>query len=71
MNKHLILKLTDSLTKLAAPKNISSLWSFGSLTGLFIVAQIITGFFLAIFFSGDVSLSFDSATYISRDINYG
>lgn len=61
----------DSLVELAAPKNISAFWRFGSLRGLCLVTQIVTGLFLAIFFSGDIELAFDSATRISRDINYG
>lgn len=61
----------DSLLDLAAPKNISAFWRFGSLRGLCLVTQILTGLFLAIFFSGDILLAFDSATRISRDINYG
>lgn len=61
----------DSLLSLAAPKNISSLWSFGSLRGLCLVTQLLTGFFLAIYFSGDVLTAFDSAIHIRRDINNG
>nr|AVV48258.1 cytochrome b [Chiastosella watersi] len=59
------------LTDLAAPKNISSLWSFGSLTGVCLITQIVTGLFLAMFFTADISLAFDSAIRISRDINFG
>lgn len=66
-----VLVLGDSLITLAAPKNISSLWSFGSLLGLCLVTQILTGLFLAIYFSSHVRLAFDSAVYISRDVNYG
>lgn len=61
----------DSFLSLAAPKNISAFWRFGSLRGLCLVIQIVTGLFLAIFFSADTSIAFDSAVRISRDVNYG
>nr|AVV48257.1 cytochrome b [Bitectipora retepora] len=64
-------KMWESFMSLPAPKNISSLWSFGSLSGLCLVLQIITGLFLAMFFSADTSIAFDSAIRISRDVNYG
>lgn len=61
----------NSLIELACPKNISSLWTFGSLLGLCLVTQILTGIFLAIYFIPDISIAFDSAIYISRDVNFG
>lgn len=64
-------KFWDNLVSLPAPKNISSFWRFGSLRGLCLVVQIITGLFLAMYFSADTSIAFDSATRISRDVNYG
>lgn len=39
--------------------------------GVCLVTQIATGLFLAMYFASDVSLAFDSAVYISRDVNYG
>nr|AVV48255.1 cytochrome b [Escharoides angela] len=71
-HKHyLLLLILKHVTSLAAPKNLSSMWTFGSLTGICLATQIATGFFLAMFFTADVSLAFDSALHISRDINYG
>lgn len=39
--------------------------------GICLIIQIITGLFLAIHYSGHVTLSFDNLTYICRDINNG
>lgn len=39
--------------------------------GLCLVTQIITGIFLAIFFTAEASIAFDSVIFISRDVNYG
>jgi ubiquinol-cytochrome c reductase cytochrome b subunit len=66
-----LLQYVDSFLDLVCPKNISALWSFGSLAGVCLVTQIVTGLFLAIYFASDISLAFDSAVYISRDVNYG
>lgn len=71
LQKHTLGKIWISLVSLAVPKNISALWRFGSLRGLCLVLQILTGLFLAIFFSADTTIAFDSAIRISRDVNYG
>lgn len=71
VKRNSLLKIANSLKELACPKNISRLWRFGSLIGLCLVTQIVTGLFLAMYFTADISLAFDSATYISRDVNYG
>lgn len=47
------------------------MWNFGSLLGIFLFIQILTGFFLSIHFSGDVGLSFSRVIHIMRDVNYG
>lgn len=54
-----------------APLNISTWWNFGSLLGLCLTAQILTGLFLAMHYSGHVSLAFDNLVYICRDVNNG
>lgn len=59
------------MIELACPKNISAIWRFGSILGLCLVTQIVTGIFLAIYFVADISIAFDSAIYISRDVNNG
>nr|AAY40290.1 cytochrome b [Platysternon megacephalum] len=54
-----------------SPSNISAWWNFGSLLGICLILQIITGIFLAMHYSPDVSLAFSSITHISRDVQYG
>lgn len=69
---HPLLKIiNNSLVDLPTPSNISTLWNFGSLLGLCLVTQIITGLFLAIHYSADTILSFNRVAHISRDVNYG
>lgn len=53
------------------PSNISINWNYGSILGLCLIIQIITGVFLGMHFNANINLSFDLVEYIMRDINYG
>jgi len=69
---HPLLKIiNNALVDLPAPSNISSWWNFGSLLGLCLIIQIITGIFLAIHYTADIQLAFNSINHICRDVNYG
>lgn len=70
--RHPLLKIiNNSLIDLPTPSNISVLWNFGSLLGLCLITQIVTGLFLAMHYSADVNLSFNTVAHITRDVNYG
>ena len=69
---HPVLKIVSgSLIELPTPANISSMWNFGSLLGLCLGVQILTGLFLAIHYCADVTLAFERVRHICRDVNYG
>uniref|UniRef100_A0AAU6PB64 Cytochrome b n=1 Tax=Echinolaelaps traubi TaxID=3119979 RepID=A0AAU6PB64_9ACAR len=69
---HPILSLVNnSLVDLPSPSNISYMWNFGSLLGLCLMIQIVSGLFLAMHFSSDTSLAFSYVSHIIRDCNYG
>nr|UQJ79490.1 cytochrome b [Trigonopoma sp. LR12861] len=69
---HPLIKIVnDSLIDLPTPANISALWNFGSLLGLCLITQILTGLFLAMHYTSDISTAFSSVVHISRDVNYG
>jgi ubiquinol-cytochrome c reductase cytochrome b subunit len=53
------------------PKNLSYAWNFGSLAGLALVIQIVTGLFLAMQYTPHASMAFDSVERIMRDVKYG
>ncbi len=53
------------------PKNLSYSWSFGSLAGVALLIQIITGLFLAMQYTPHTSMAFDSVERIMREVNYG
>nr|YP_011014010.1 cytochrome b [Unio bruguierianus]WQA10091.1 cytochrome b [Unio bruguierianus] len=67
----LIKILNNSLYDLPAPINLSVWWNFGSLLGLCLATQIVTGLFLAMHYTSNVDLAFYSVSHISRDVNYG
>lgn len=51
--------------------NTSYLYGFGSMAGLMLVVQILTGIFLAMHYTGHVDLAFASVEHIMRDVNNG
>lgn len=53
------------------PKNLSYLWSMGSIAGIALVVQIITGIVLAMHYTPHVDHAFDSVERIMRDVQYG
>nr|AYP72657.1 cytochrome b [Luperus sp. EMHAU-15070805] len=63
--------INNSLIVLPSPSNISYMWNFGSLLGLCLMIQIMTGLFLAMHYCPNVELAFNSVTHICRDVNYG
>nr|AGT20345.1 cytochrome b [Philypnodon grandiceps] len=69
---HPLLKIAnDALVDLPAPANISAWWNFGSLLGLCLAAQLITGLFLAMHYTADITMAFSSVAHICRDVNFG
>nr|YP_010535348.1 cytochrome b [Morimospasma tuberculatum]UYB77599.1 cytochrome b [Morimospasma tuberculatum]WEY30157.1 cytochrome b [Morimospasma sp.] len=63
--------LNNSLIDLPTPSNISTLWNFGSLLGLCLGIQIISGLFLAMHYCPNIELAFNSVAHICRNVNYG
>jgi len=53
------------------PRNLSYAWNFGSLAGIALMIQIITGIFLAMNYVPHVDYAFDSVERIMRDVPYG
>nr|QDA95900.1 cytochrome b [Metachirus myosuros] len=69
---HPIMKIiNDSFIDLPAPSNISAWWNFGSLLGICLIIQILTGLFLAMHYTSDTLTAFSSVAHICRDVNYG
>nr|WLG71245.1 cytochrome b [Rhithrodytes pantaleonii] len=70
--KHPLLNImNNALIDLPSPSNISLWWNFGSLLGLCLMIQILTGIFLAMHYSANIEMAFNSVNHICRDVNYG
>nr|AFB19977.1 cytochrome b [Illadopsis puveli] len=69
---HPLLKIiNDSLIDLPTPSNISSWWNFGSLLGICLITQIVTGLLLSMHYTADTNLAFSSVTHMCRDVQFG
>nr|QGZ08543.1 cytochrome b [Lepidochelys kempii] len=69
---HPMMKIiNNSFIDLPSPSNISAWWNFGSLLATCLTLQIITGVFLAMHYSPDISMAFSSISHITRDVQYG
>nr|WHM51769.1 cytochrome b [Rugitermes flavicinctus] len=69
---HPLMKMANSaLVDLPTPINISAWWNFGSLLGICLMMQIITGLFLAMHYCPNTEMAFSSVVHICRDVNYG
>lgn len=53
------------------PRNLNYAWNFGSLAGIALMIQIVTGIFLAMNYVPHVDHAFDSVERIMRDVPYG
>ncbi|MDX6750531.1 cytochrome b N-terminal domain-containing protein [Geminicoccaceae bacterium 1502E] len=54
-----------------APKNLNYFWNFGSLAGICLLLQIMTGIVLAMHYTPHTSMAFESVEHIMRDVNFG
>nr|YP_010225762.1 cytochrome b [Propsilocerus akamusi]UDD74639.1 cytochrome b [Propsilocerus akamusi] len=71
LNHPLFKIMNNALVDLPAPSNISAWWNFGSLLGLCLIIQIMTGLFLSMHYTTDIEMAFNSVNHICRDVNYG
>ena len=61
----------NTLKKHPYPKNLSYWWNFGSIAGIALLVQILSGLFLAMHYVPNTKLAFESVEHIMRDVNYG
>ncbi|MGA3304107.1 MAG: cytochrome b/b6 [Methylovirgula sp.] len=63
--------LHSSFVTFPNPRNLNYWWTFGGILSFMLVAQIVTGVVLAMHYTPESSLAFDSVEHIMRDVNYG
>jgi ubiquinol-cytochrome c reductase cytochrome b/c1 subunit len=61
----------SSFVAYPTPRNLNYLWTFGAILSFMLGAQIVTGVVLAMHYTPESSLAFDSVEKIMRDVNYG
>nr|WKK30235.1 cytochrome b [Ancistrocerus antilope] len=72
LNKHPLLKIfSNSLIFLPTPININYWWNLGSLLGMCLMIQIISGLFISMHYTPSIDQAFNSIIHIMKDINYG
>ncbi|YP_003795552.1 cytochrome b (mitochondrion) [Panonychus citri] len=59
-------KIFNSLIFISTPLNISLMWNFGSMLGLSMTVQVISGFFLSMHYNSDMELAFNSYIFMSK-----
>ena len=64
-------QVNNFIVDLGSPSNISYFWNFGSLLGLMMLIQLLTGLFLTFHYAANVRVAFDRVIHIMRDVNNG
>ena len=71
-NKNYLLNILDChIIHYPTPISLTYAWSFGALSGMCLVIQLITGAFLSIHYTANIDLAFLSVEYIMRDVPHG
>src|SRR5579883_3237484 len=63
--------INHELYEYPTPRNLTYWWNFGSLAGIMLVIMIVTGIVLAMHYTPQSDLAFDSVERLMRDVNYG
>ena len=66
-----LLKAKNTLIFYKTPTNLTYWWNFGVLSLYFLIIQIITGLFLAMYYDPSILYAFSSIMYINNEIYYG
>nr|YP_010397364.1 cytochrome b [Aeolothrips xinjiangensis]UQJ77471.1 cytochrome b [Aeolothrips xinjiangensis] len=67
----IIQTFMSSMKELPTPTSITYFWNFGSLLGLCLIMQILTGVFLAMHYTPNINIAFETVIHICRDTNMG
>jgi len=61
----------SSFIAFPVPRNLTYFWTFGAILTFMLALQIVTGIFLAMYYTPHASTAFQSIEHIMRDVNYG
>jgi ubiquinol-cytochrome c reductase cytochrome b/c1 subunit len=66
-----VAMMEHELYEYPTPRNLNYWWNFGSLAGIVLVIMIVSGITLAMYYTPNATMAFDSVERIMRDVNYG
>jgi len=61
----------DSFVSYPVPRNLNNFYTFGGILMVMLVSQIITGVVIAMHYTPEASLAFESVHLLRRDVTYG
>lgn len=67
----LLSTINDHLIDYPTPTNLTYMWGFGSLAGISLLVQMLSGVFLAMHYTPHADLAFASVEHIMRDVEGG
>nr|YP_010519785.1 cytochrome b [Cloacina communis]UXP34562.1 cytochrome b [Cloacina communis] len=70
-NNNLYNFITSMVVTLPTSKNLTINWNYGSMLGMVLIFQILTGTFLAFYYTADGAMAFSAVQYIMYEVNYG
>jgi ubiquinol-cytochrome c reductase cytochrome b subunit len=68
---YLVSFIASHLVYYPSPISLTYAWSFGSLAGITLVVQMVSGIFLSMHYTANIDLAFSSIEYIMRDVKNG
>jgi quinol-cytochrome oxidoreductase complex cytochrome b subunit/heme/copper-type cytochrome/quinol oxidase subunit 3 len=71
LRRNLVDLIHNHLVSYPTPANINYWWGMGSIAGILLGCQLVTGILLAMHYAPTVDLAFGSLEHIMRDVNYG
>ena len=61
----------SSFVAYPTPRNLNYWWTFGGILSVMLIVQIVTGVVLAMHYTAETTMAFNSVEHIMRDVNYG
>ena len=61
----------DSFVSFPVPRNLNNWYTFGGILMVILVSQIITGIVIAMHYTPEATMAFDSVHLLRRDVSYG
>lgn len=63
--------IENTLVNLPTPTSISYIWNWGSILGVNLTVQILSGILLSSHYNSRINLAFERISHITREVNYG